>query len=198
MNDHTPHPLGVAAGAVLLGGLFVGLFPQHAGSVLLIVVMTVAVAAGLYVLGAYVPPAGWMSPFRWMSPFADTDAARSTGAAWDHLHAIRRKFRGRRQAIAGGMPLPPAVVRLLRPLIGAALDLDPASDADVEAARQHLSPATWAVFREKTERGPAWLRSSWPDERAVAGEVERILDELDDLVGITSHHSQDFRHRPGL
>ena len=115
------------AGGRGLGGVALVAFPQHAWSIVRLLTVAAAVSTALWVLVAHVPPTGWIAPFRWMSPFHGT-ARRRRRHALDELQLIEAHLGARRQALEGAPPLPPAVLRLLKPLIESALDLEGGSD----------------------------------------------------------------------
>jgi hypothetical protein len=172
----------VAAGAVVIGGLLLVVLPQHAPSVLRLVIVTVAAAAGLHALATTVPPTGWLSPFKLMSPFGRRAPGGGGGGRWDELDPIRRKMGGWRQPMAHGPPLPPEVVRLLKNLAETALDLDSERNVAQPSARPRLSPTTWAILTSEPETRPPWFRMRRPNRRKVAKTVVGVLDELDRLA----------------
>ena len=77
--------------------------------------------------------------------------------------------------------MPPATLRLLKPLIASALDLDPDDEPHQGSARGPVSPLTWAVLTSEPLQRPYWFRTLRPDEREVAQTVHCVLDELDRL-----------------
>lgn len=181
MNERTLRPANVAAAVMAIGGALTLVFPGHVLSILQVVAVTVAAAAGLYVLAVHVPPSGWISPFRWMSPFRLATRPQRRGGRSAELEAIRVRMSGRRQRIAGGPPLPPAVLRMLQPALRAALDLDLREGVPPPQARDRLSPAAWTVLTAEPLAGARWFRTLHSDPRAVAEAVHVILDELDRL-----------------
>jgi hypothetical protein len=197
MNERTLRPGNVAAAAVLIGAVVVIVMPQHAMSVVQLVAVTVAAACGLYALSVRVPPTGWMSPFRWMSPFDRTAAQGWQGHRSDEVDLIRSKLSGRRQRVEGGPPTPPEVLRLVQPLIRAALDLDPGDDAGLASARALVSPLTWAVLTGEALRQPPWFRTLGPNGREVAEVVHAVLDDLDRLSAGATAAIQPIDFGPG-
>ena len=177
----------VGAAAVVLGGIVVVLRPEHALSVLQVVLVTLAAAAAVHALSAHVPPTGWISPFKWMSPFLpDARSARGRPTRTEY-RALRALMAGRRQPLEGAPALPPAVLRALRPLVRTALHLDPEGERTPPGVRAQVSLLTWAVLTtEPLSRRAPWYRTRWSDPRAVADAVHQVLDELDTLK--TPHH----------
>jgi hypothetical protein len=177
MNARSLRPPNVIAAAVLIGGGLLLALPQHAPSILRLVIVTAAASAGLYALAVSAPP-GRLSPFeRWLRP---PRAQQGT----HEVDWIRSKLAGRRQRIPHGPPLPPEILRLLRPLIEAAVERAgvPREDGWVEAARPLLAPATCAVLASESQKRPFWVRLSAPDERGTADAVAAILDDLERLA----------------
>jgi len=170
-------PPGQVAGAVLaIGAVLVILFPQHALSVVQLVLMALAAVAGLYAL-AELAPSSW-----WASPFEGEERPQPLRAYHDQLSFTESTFTGRRQAIDHGPPLPPATLRLLKPLIGVALSrehLDPKVPAHRDRARRRLSSQTWAVWTAEPVMATSWWSTHRPDPRRVARAVADVLDDLD-------------------
>lgn len=188
MNERLLAPGRIAAAAATIGGVLLVALPEHAVSVVQLVLVTVAAAAGLYALIVNVSPAWWISPFdRAAGP--KQDDGRS-----EEIDAIRSKLSGRRQPVENGPPVPTDVLRLLKPLIGTALEregLDPRDERHREAARARVSPLTWAVLTSTPLAEPRWFRTRRPDERTSAEVVHRVLDDLDRL-----ETGRDETHRP--
>jgi hypothetical protein len=182
MRDNLPGPGATAAAALVLGGGFVVALPQHALSVLQVVILTVAVGAGLHALSANVPPTGWMSPFKWMSPFRRKAGSGRDRNGRDEIDSIRSKLGGRRQQIRKGPALPPETVGLLRPLIRKALDLDPEAEAEWASARSVLSPRSWSILTAPPPGPDHWFRALPPNRPEVAGLVHAVLDEVDRIL----------------
>ncbi|MCA9739772.1 MAG: hypothetical protein KC645_19250, partial [Gemmatimonadetes bacterium] len=90
MSDPTLRAGPVTAAAIAIGGMVLLAAPQHAASIVKVVVATAAVAAGLHALSRSVPATGWMSPFRWMSPFARGGGARRHPAGCPRSAGCRR------------------------------------------------------------------------------------------------------------
>jgi hypothetical protein len=223
VNERTLRPSRLAAAAALIGGILLIALPQHAMSIVRLVIVTIAVGSALYVLAVHVPTTGWISPFKWMSPFSRGSVRVRRRRRVGELDVLRSSLGGRRQPVEGGPALPPAIVRTLQPMITLALDLDarllrraaldghdagpdaaaghgPPADSEegppparrplgprdrsmLAAARERISPSTWAVLTAEPLHRPGWLRTLRPDALAVAGAVQRILDELDPLMG---------------
>lgn len=180
MNEHAVRPGSVAAAAVLIGGLLVIVLPQHAGSIIRLVIVSAAAAAGLYALTLHAPAAWWASPL-------DRKPLRRGRRPADEVAVIRASLSGRRQRIAYGPPLPPETVRLLQPLIRGALERaghDDPGEEGVESARRPLSPTAAAVLAAEPLSHPPWFRTVRPDARTTAAAVHRILDELDALAAL--------------
>lgn len=185
MTERALRPANVAAAAVTIGGVLVVAAPQHAVSIAQLVLVTVAAAAGVYSLAVNVPATGWISPFKWMSPFHGSARPGRDGRGSGEVDAIRSKLSGRRQPIENGPPLSPDTLRLLKPVITAALDIDPTDEAQLISARDVLSPLAWAVLTGDPLTEPYWLRTVGPDEREVAEVVHAVLDEIDRLAAPT-------------
>ncbi|MEZ4423584.1 MAG: hypothetical protein R3E98_09250 [Gemmatimonadota bacterium] len=179
MSDPTLRAGPVTAAAIAIGGMVLLAAPQHAASIVKVVVATAAVAAGLHALSRSVPATGWMSPFRWMSPFARGGGARRRRGRRSGTGALRARLYGWRQPIEGGPALPPAVLRALAPIARAALALDPRDPSAGARARAQLSPEVRAVLEAAPERRLRWYRAHPPAPRAVAEAVERILTDID-------------------
>lgn len=181
MSELNLRPANVAAAALVIGGVLLVALPRYALAIIQLVVVTAAAATALHALAANVPPTGWMSPFKWMSPFVGTASPiRATSVSGD-IATIRAKLAGRRVRTAHGPALPPETLRLLRPLVRSALDLDPDDASPPSAAVARLSPLTASVLTTRIPAAPGWLGTLRPDERAVGETVHRILDELDRL-----------------
>lgn len=195
MNERALRPDNVAAAAVLIGGLLLIVLPQHAMSIVRVVIVTIAIATALYVLVVHVPPTGWISPFKGMSPFNRMTAGRRRRRRVGELDLIRSSLADRRQAIDGAPALPPAVLRMLQPLITSALDLDPRDGRAMKSARARLSPLTLAVLEADPLRRASWFRTLRADPREVAKTVDQVLDDLDLLTGYGGDvHRQPAAH----
>lgn len=182
MNERDLRPGNVAAAAMVIGGLLSVLWPQHGVGIARLVIVTVAVAAGLYALAVNVPE--WSTVLT-RSPFDRTDLPASERRAAGEIDRIRSQLARRRQRIEGGPAVPPEVLRLLKPLIVAALErqgLDLDDEAQLESARDLLSAPTWAVLTADVLEWPSWFRTVRPDERAVADVVHGVLDDVDRLT----------------
>lgn len=179
MNEQALRFRNVAAATLLIGGVLIVALPRYAATVVQLVIATVGVSGGVYALAAHVPPTGWLSPFRWLSPFGDAAGRfgrrRRQRTAVEH---IRSRFAGRRQRLAQGPPLPPAVLRQMQPIIAAALNLDPRDPTQLAAARARVSPPTFAVLTCVPMERVSWFRTARPDPPRVAEAVHRILSDL--------------------
>ena len=186
MNERTFRPANIAAAAVMIGGLLGLLLPQHGATILRLVIVTIAAAAGVYALAVLAPPAWWKSPF-------DQVRNRHARDERDEIDWIRSKLAGPRQRITRGRAVPPETLRLLQPLIGSALEregFDPADRASIGSARDVLSPLTAAVLDSEPLKRGLRLGMVRPDADATAGVVHAVLDDLERLSdGPRSHHS---------
>jgi len=189
MNSQILRPGSIAAGAVVIGGTLVLLLPQHAMSVVRLVIVTVAAAAALYAFGVHAPPRWWRSPFD-RTPDAD-----DPGSGSRDIDRIRSELSGWRRRVPNGPPLPPEVLSLLRPLVEVAVaraGLDPGAP---NSAGRRLSPLCRAVLAADPSHRPAWYRMVRPDRREVADAAHRILDELDRLAdGTAAGPRTETRH----
>jgi hypothetical protein len=180
VNAQILRPGNIAIAALVIGGILVLVLPQHGLDIVGLVIVTAAAAAGLFVLGVHAPPTWWRSPFDTASGvIPNGDRPRD-------IERIRPTLYGWRQPLASGPPLPPAVLRLLRPLVEVAAEragLDaggrpsPGHDADP------LPPLLRAVLRCDPWKPVPWFRRIRPDAREVAAAVNGILDEIDRLTG---------------
>jgi len=183
MSRRALRPTNVGAAALVIGGLLVIAWPQHAMSVARLVIVTCAFAAGLYALAVHVPPTGWISPFKWMSPFRKEVHETRTAHRADEVTLIRGLMSGRRQRLRDGSVMPASALRLLQPLITAALDLGPDDPVDSPSVRRAVSPLTYAVLTTPPLHRPPWYRTRRPNPRAVATQVQSVLDDLSRLRG---------------
>lgn len=181
MSERGLRTVNIAAGALLIGGIVALAFPRHALSVLQVVIVSIAAGAGVFALAAHVPPTGWISPFKWMSPFHAAGAGPPTGRATDEDAWIRARLSGRRQPLEGGGALPPDTLRLLKPLVEAALEVDGGQKARIASARGRVSRVTWAVLNAEPLKRPRWLQTEGADPDAVAELVDRVLDDVERL-----------------
>lgn len=184
MNPTPLRQANVAAAAVVIGGLLVLVAPRYALTIVQLVVVTIAISAGLHALAANVPPTGWISPFKWMAPFNQALRDGATGPVPDELRAIRSHFGGWRRPFEPGPALPDSTVRLLRPLIRAGLDLD-LGERRRDQARGRVSARSWALLDADPADRPRWYLPVPPDARTVARAVHEVLDDLDRLHGRT-------------
>ncbi len=179
MNERGLRPASVGAAALLIGGVLLLALPRYALGIVQVVIVTAAAAAALYALATRVPPTGWMSPYRWMSPFGGGDRHERADEPVDEADVLHTKLSGRRQPVADGPPMPADILRALRPLIGAALDLDPGGGPPPPTARSRLSPLTWSILTTEPRPGQGWRGTFSPDVREVAEVVHHVLDELE-------------------
>jgi hypothetical protein len=185
MNERTFRPANIAAAAVMIGGLLSLLLPQHGATILRLVIVTIAAAAGVYALAVRAPPAWWKSPF-------DQVSNRRRREERDEIDWIRSKLVGPRQRITRGRAVPPETLRLLQPLIESALEregFDPADRTSIESARNLLSPLTAAVLASEPLKRGFQFRMVRPDAAATAVFVHAVLDDLERLSdGTRSPH----------
>lgn len=181
MNERNLRPLNVAAAALVIGGILLLALPRYALGIIQLVVVTGAAATALHALAVNVPQTGWMSPFKWMSPFADAPQPERSTPASAELEPIRAKLAARRLRAAGGPPLPAETLRMLKPLIRSALDIDAGGGAASPEAAARLSPLARAILATDVPSEPRWIDTVRPDATAVAGVVHSVLDELERL-----------------
>lgn len=191
MNERTLRPGNIAAAAAVIGGALIMILPQHALSIIALVIVTIAAAAGLYALAVNAPPAWWRSPF-------DVSGRAHRPAETDEIDRIRARLSGRRQRIARDTAVPPEALRLLRPLVHVALEragVDMDDEQSLAAARALVSPLTWAVLTTEPLERPGWIATVQPNARHAADVVHRVLDDLDRLAGIGTTTQQHFDPR---
>lgn len=170
-----------AAAVALFGGLLLIALPQHAATIVRVLLVALATVAALWAIGALVPEggiAGW-----WRSPFERPSDGRTLRPSGE-LDRVRRMMAGRRRHISGGRPLPPDTIRLLQPLIVEALarrGLDASDPAHRTAIRGLLSPLAWRVLVSDPRYLPRWYETRRPDMRRTADAVRQLLDELERL-----------------
>lgn len=192
MSVHSIRPSSVVAAAVVIGGVLIAIVPQHALTILALVIVTAAASAGLFALHANAPATWWRSPFERGLPMSWGRKGRG------ELDWIASELGEWRQRIAFGYALPPRVLGRMKRLIETALERAGLS-AGVEerdgVIRSRLSPLAYAILMTDMTRTAPVLRMRAPDRRAVARSVHLVLDELDRLtgahdVGISDHHSR--------
>ena len=186
-----PVPPGeVVAGAAVLAGVAVIVWPHHVGSIVPVLVVSAAAAVAVHSVNAHVPSAGWISPYKWLSPFAPPSRDGGTATTPTDIEAIEATFGGRRQRIPGGRALPPDTLRLLKPCVVAALDADGRVDGSSGGRGTHsqggsrvdlVSPATRALLAAEPLRHPWWFHTLPPDSARTAHTVQAVLDDLDRL-----------------
>ena len=186
MNERGLHLGNVASATAFLAGLLLLVMPRHAISILQISITCIGGAAGLHALTVHVPPMGWLSPYKWMSPFrGHGPTALRPGRDRTEWAWIRGELSERRGPLRSVSPVPPSVLRLLKPIVEAELDLD--RGAGRRGAADRLSSRAAAVL-ESDPQPLSWLRTSRPNEREVAAFVHAVLDDLDHLrTGAASH-----------
>lgn len=136
----------------------------------------------MHALAVHVPTAGWIAPFTSVSPFSRRAHPQRSGPRSEALDFLRDRLADRRQRLPGDLPaLPPALLRRLKPLVAAALELDPGDPAELASARSRVSPLTFAVLSSEPMERVSWLRTVGPDEDEVVRAVHRVLDELERL-----------------
>lgn len=178
MNARNLRPANTAAATLFIGGWLVLLFPEHAPSIVRLVIVTIAATAGLYALAVNSPPA-------WGSPFL-RGARRRGGRDAGEVAWIRARLWGWRHWLGPSVAMPAEVQRMLRPLVVTALQrqgIDPDDARDRAAARTLLSPPTWAVLTGPPH-GPLGRLLGLPPARGhVAALVHRVMDDLEGLSG---------------
>lgn len=190
MTPQTLRPANVAAAALVLGGVLTVAFPQHALGITQLVLVTIAAGAGLYALAANVPPTGWISPFKWLSPFGGDRRPERRMHGSDEIESIRSKLAGRRQRLEGAPPLPPDVLRLLRPLVAGSLEIDPDDKARLASVLPRLPPTTRAILTTEPLPRSYWLTTLRPNAWEVAEVVHEVLDELHRLPAASAEWKQ--------
>lgn len=176
MNRSGLEPARVAAATLVLGGLLVALSPALSARVIRIVIVAGAAGAALFVLRTQAARAWWTSPFNVVRHRPDRPGSSP------ELVRVAAKFEGRRQPVPGGTPLPPETIRLLRPLVVAALARHRAVGTETEAsaltrALPGLEPQVW----------PRWFQTRSPRPTRVAQAVHRVLDDIDRMEAHALH-----------
>lgn len=178
--------VATTAAAVALAGGAVAAFPQHALSIVQVLVLTTAVAVGLQVLSTTVV---WRRVHglydRWtylMSPFRQTGAPekrRYDVPELDRVVALLGRSRSRDSRLPA---VPPEVALRLGRIARAELfrqGVDPHDPAHQAAYRQALSPVTWQVILYRPEDQQQRHRYAPPDSAGTAALVHTVLDDLD-------------------
>lgn len=173
MSGPTLRPGSVATAAVVIGGVLITVLPQHALSIVRLVILTAAAAAGLYALGVNAPATWWKSPF-------DRGPRRSRGP--DEFESIRSAMAGWRQRMPEGPALPADIVRMLRPLVAAAMEHAGPRMGTSGTLRVPVSPATRAIVASGSAGRSRWYRMVPPARREVAAAVDVVLDDIDAIV----------------
>lgn len=194
MNERTLRPSSLAAAAALIGGVLLIALPQHAMSVVRLVIVTIAAGSAMYVLALHVPTTGWISPFKWMSPFSRRSGEGRRHGRVGELDVLRASLAGRRQPVEGGPPLPPGTLRTLQPMIALALDLDARllrraaleADAHPDASAEQGRPDE---PRERLPPAPRPLGSR--DRRTLAAARDRVSSSTWAVL------TAEPLHRPG-
>jgi hypothetical protein len=175
MSSPTLRPGSVATAAVVIGGALIAMLPQHALSIVRLVVLTAAAGAGLYALRVNAPATWWTSPF-------DRGPRRSRGP--DEFESIRSGLSHWRLRMPEGPPLPPDAIRMLRPLLVAAVEQAGGTRSGAGTTiRVHVSPITRAILANGAVGRPRWFRMVPPDRRAVAAAVNTVLDDIERIRG---------------
>jgi len=188
MNERTLRPAHVGAAAAVIGGALLVVAPRYAASIVRIAIAAIAAAAGLYAFVVSSPPAWWQSPFE-----PSTRGKRKRHGP-DDLERLRESLRGRRHPVAAGPPLPPAILRQLKALIGVTLEragLDAPGAASASEPGDPLSPATRAVLDSGEPQPLPWYRTLRGSPAETSAHVTAILDDLDRLVGRTGARAGD-------
>jgi hypothetical protein len=188
-----PSPALDLAVALLIGGVLIVALPRYSVDIAQVLVVTLAALAGLFALSVHVPPTLWMSPFKWMSPFGGTRSKGPQREKYDDVQSIRSTLSGWRQPLPQGPPLPPAVLRLMRPLIAGALDMVWDGEAPPPRVRKQLTPLAWAVLTSDPERRLPWYRMVAPNRREVSDAVHSLLDEIESLKAGSVHPSATMK-----
>lgn len=170
-----------AAAVVLFGGLLLIAMPQHAGTIVRVLLVALSAVAALWAITRVMPEAGvsgW-----WRSPF-DPPGSRRPAEPRGAVERVRASLATRRQQIPGARPLPAETIRMVQPLIAVALErrgLDPDDAAHRPAIQRALSPLALGVLTSDPRYLPRWYETRRPDARRTADAVRRILDELESL-----------------
>lgn len=168
------------AATIMIGGLMALAFPQHALSIVQVVLVTFAALAGLHAL-SIIAPEGSVTGL-WSSPFDRSPRDRPDAEHSSEIATLRAKLSARRVAIPGAPTLPPEMLRLLRSLIVVALQragVDPDDETGQASIRERLSPLTRALLTSNPPNSPRWINRRRAAPRRVAGVVQRVLDDLD-------------------
>lgn len=176
MRDPSFRPGHVALAAVVIGSALVVMLPQHAMSIMRLVILTVGVAAALFALGVNAPPTWWRSPF---------DRRRSRRRGIDEIDRIRSYLTAWRQPVPNGPALPPEVVNLLRQQLAASDEVAGAGRAGGDA----MSPLSRAIMQAEPKWRP-WQRRIPPNGREVAAVVDAVLDEIERPVAVDVSHDR--------
>lgn len=213
----------VLAGTVVGGGTII-LFPNHAESVVRVLLGLAAAVALLHLLARVLPGESLLvdSEFtgREGQPRTPPDSAGAGGAATvssrlaaalsgelddpiplADLARLRSRLGERRRRIPGApshMPAIPAeLVRILRGLLRRALEqdgLDPGRADHVEAIRRRLGPQSRAILACPPLDHRGRLRTKRPDEHASARVVHAVLDDLARMGPGTARTPDPDRH----
>ncbi len=182
MNQPALRIGNVAAGALALGGGLALALPQHVVSIAQLVILAVAASAGLRALASHVPATGLMYPLKWGSPFGDAGPAGRASAGGDEVARIRAALSRPRQRLSGAPDLPPEALRLLRPLLRSALELDRDAPVDPDRLPDSLSPAARAILTTEPLPHGSWVFLSRADERGVTETAHAVLDEVEHIA----------------
>jgi hypothetical protein len=211
MNRRLIQAPAVAASAALIGGVAVVVLPQHALTIVQLVLVTLAVAAAMGVVGlVFGDGVGAGRPRqhdRWArltSPFRRVRLPDETRSEPPEIERARNYLGGQRllvaapsasvgggQSSAGLPPMPPEVVRRLSRILRSSLyhqGVDPGVAAQ-QASLSQLSLAVLSVDLELGERDKqnprdkrARRRYLAPDSHQVSQVVHAVLDDVDRLL----------------
>lgn len=197
----------VAVGAMVVAGAAVALLPQHAASILRLMLATIALAL-LTLMLRPTPGRTW----RWDDEGDGTESVFEREGRYGRLRSrdvpglspIRNALQEKR-APRDGPPVPWAVRRRLLTVAAAAFDrqgidlLDPAQSG---RARAQVSRSTWNVLAgamaPPQPPQPGWgNRQQSVSPAATAGLVHAVLDELERLGGAPGDPHPDQPSRGG-
>jgi hypothetical protein len=176
--DQTTVPFGapMAAAALVVAGAAVAVVPQHAGSVIRLLLGALAVAAlslPLYLVArsAMDTPSSVLERVAWRRQ--QEDGVPGLGSLRSSL---------RTNGIVTGAPLPPTVRRQLAAIVATAVERHGLDPRDPQQ-RSRLSPATWAVLDADRARRPEHERRQEYRIKpaATAQLVHAVLDDLQRL-----------------
>ena len=183
MSSPGARPLAVVAAAVVIGGLASAVWPQHGLSIVHIVTVTAAAAAGLHAVAANTARGTvdvWRSP---LTRLVQQPKVPALPSDLERTLSYLSTSRIRHQSVA----LPWGTARQLNRTAEAALErrgIDLDNPSHHAAARALVSPLTWAVATYDRNRVRGARRSPLrADSPGVARIVHAVLDDLDRLAG---------------